>query len=82
MKEGRVVKGIKFANLRDAGDPVECAKAYQAAGFQIGAEHLFIVGQTQTPFGRLQEAGQILHGQRAKRLLENGAQIDQRVDVV
>ena len=32
MKEGRVVKGIKFANLRDAGDPVECAKAYQAAG--------------------------------------------------
>lgn len=32
MKDGRVVKGIKFANLRDAGDPVECAKAYQAAG--------------------------------------------------
>jgi cyclase len=29
---GRVVKGIKFLELRDAGDPVECAKAYDAQG--------------------------------------------------
>lgn len=29
---GRVVKGIKFQNLRDAGDPVELARAYDAAG--------------------------------------------------
>ena len=29
---GRVVKGIKFQELRDAGDPVECAKAYDAQG--------------------------------------------------
>ncbi|MEO8206692.1 MAG: imidazole glycerol phosphate synthase subunit HisF [Chthoniobacterales bacterium] len=29
---GRVVKGTKFLNLRDAGDPVECAKAYDAQG--------------------------------------------------
>ena len=29
---GRVVKGVNFVELRDAGDPVECAKAYQAAG--------------------------------------------------
>lgn len=29
---GRVVKGINFVNLRDAGDPVEVAKAYDAAG--------------------------------------------------
>src|SRR5436305_8291185 len=29
---GRVVKGIKFADLRDAGDPVEAAIAYDAAG--------------------------------------------------
>ncbi len=28
VKEGRVVKGVKFVNLRDAGDPVECAMAY------------------------------------------------------
>ena len=31
VKNGRVVKGIKFVNLRDAGDPVECAKAYDKA---------------------------------------------------
>ena len=29
---GRVVKGINFVNLRDAGDPVECAAAYDRAG--------------------------------------------------
>ncbi len=29
---GRVVKGVKFVELRDAGDPVECAKAYDAQG--------------------------------------------------
>ena len=32
VKDGRVVKGIKFVDLRDAGDPVECAKVYDAAG--------------------------------------------------
>jgi imidazole glycerol-phosphate synthase subunit HisF len=32
VKDGRVVKGIKFVNLRDAGDPVEAAIAYDAAG--------------------------------------------------
>ncbi len=32
IKEGRVVKGVNFVDLRDAGDPVECAKAYEAAG--------------------------------------------------
>jgi cyclase len=32
VKEGRVVKGVNFIDLRDAGDPVECAKAYDAAG--------------------------------------------------
>jgi imidazole glycerol-phosphate synthase subunit HisF len=32
VKDGRVVKGVKFVNLRDAGDPVEIAKAYDAAG--------------------------------------------------
>ena len=29
---GRVVKGVNFENLRDAGDPVELARAYDAAG--------------------------------------------------
>jgi len=32
VKDGRVVKGINFVNLRDAGDPVEAAVAYDAAG--------------------------------------------------
>ncbi len=32
VKDGRVVKGVNFVNLRDAGDPVECARAYDAAG--------------------------------------------------
>lgn len=32
IKDGRVVKGINFVNLRDAGDPVEAAKAYEKQG--------------------------------------------------
>ena len=32
VKDGRVVKGINFLNLRDAGDPAECAAAYDAQG--------------------------------------------------
>jgi len=32
VKDGRVVKGVNFVNLRDAGDPVEAAIAYDAAG--------------------------------------------------
>src|SRR3954463_1632709 len=32
VKDGRVVKGVNFVDLRDAGDPVEIALAYDAAG--------------------------------------------------
>ena len=32
VKEGRVVKGVSFVNLRDAGDPVELAEVYSAEG--------------------------------------------------
>jgi cyclase len=32
VKEGRVVKGVSFVNLRDAGDPVEVARVYDAEG--------------------------------------------------
>src|SRR6201987_2834385 len=32
VTEGRVVKGKKFVQLRDAGDPVECAKEYNRQG--------------------------------------------------
>src|SRR5207249_11128474 len=36
VKDGRVVKGVSFVNLRDAGDPVEIAKVYD----QDGADEL------------------------------------------
>jgi cyclase len=32
VKDGRVVKGVKFVDLKDAGDPVEAARAYDRAG--------------------------------------------------
>ena len=32
IKDGRVVKGVNFVSLRDAGDPVECAKQYNVSG--------------------------------------------------
>ena len=32
VNRGRVVKGVNFVDLKDAGDPVEIAKAYDAAG--------------------------------------------------
>ena len=32
VKDGRVVKGVSFAGLRDAGDPVEAAAAYDRQG--------------------------------------------------
>jgi imidazole glycerol-phosphate synthase subunit HisF len=32
VKDGRVVKGVQFEGIRDAGDPVECARRYDAAG--------------------------------------------------
>ncbi len=32
VREGRVVKGVQFQNIQDAGDPAECAAAYDKAG--------------------------------------------------
>ena len=37
VNAGRVVKGVNFVDLKDAGDPVEIAKAYD----QAGADHRF-----------------------------------------
>ena len=43
VNNGRVVKGVNFVQLRDAGDPVEIAKAYDAAGAdELVAEKAFI----------------------------------------
>jgi cyclase len=48
VTDGRVVKGTKFVNLRDAGDPVECAKAYDAQG----ADELVFLDITASSDGR------------------------------
>jgi len=48
MKDGRVVKGVKFNNLRDAGDPVENAKFYECEG----ADELAILDISATVEGR------------------------------
>jgi cyclase len=45
IKDGRVVKGINFINLRDAGDPVEQAKAYD----EMGADELVFLDISATP---------------------------------
>ena len=48
VKNGRVVKGVSFVNLCDAGDPVECAAAYDKAG----ADELVLLDITATHEGR------------------------------
>ncbi len=48
MREGRVVKGVHFVDIRDAGDPVACARAYCAAG----ADELAMLDITATVEGR------------------------------
>jgi len=45
---GRVVKGVNFVDLRDAGDPVECAKAYE----EQGADELTFLDITASSDGR------------------------------
>ena len=48
IKEGRVVKGVNFVNLRDAGDPVEQARIYD----QAGADELVFLDITATSDAR------------------------------
>lgn len=48
IKEGRVVKGVNFVNLRDAGDPVEQARIYNAQG----ADELVFLDISATHEGR------------------------------
>jgi cyclase len=48
VKDGRVVKGVNFVELRDAGDPVEQAAAYDAAG----ADELMFLDITASHEGR------------------------------
>lgn len=48
VKDGRVVKGVNFVDLRDAGDPVDAAKAYDEAG----ADELCFLDITASHEGR------------------------------
>lgn len=47
VKDGRVVKGVNFVNLRDAGDPVEQARVYD----NMGADELVFLDISATPEG-------------------------------
>src|SRR6202045_3675629 len=86
VKDGRVVKGVNFVALRDAGDPVEAAIAYDAAGadelcfLDITASHenrdtiLDVVSRTaQACFMPLTVGGGVRNLEDIRRLLACGA---------
>lgn len=86
VKDGRVVKGVQFVSLRDAGDPVEQARAYDAAGadelmfLDITASHerrgaiLDVIARTaDVCFMPLSVGGGIRQVEDARRLLLAGA---------
>lgn len=86
VKDGRVVKGVNFVGLQDVGDPVECAKAYNAQGadeivfLDINASHEgrdtieHVVRRTaQKVFVPLTVGGGIRSTEDFKRLLRAGA---------
>lgn len=86
IDDGRVVKGVRFQGLRDAGDPVECASAYEAQG----ADEIVLLDVSATPDGRannldvvasvrdvlsipLTVGGGVRSSEDASRLLDAGA---------
>ncbi len=86
VDKGRVVKGVKFVNLRDAGDPVEAATAYNDAGadelvfLDITASHerrpiiLDVVARTaEAAFMPLTVGGGIRTVEDIRKLLSAGA---------
>lgn len=86
VKDGRVVKGVNFVALRDAGDPVEQAAAYDAAGadelmfLDITASHegrgaiLDVIARTaDVCFMPLSVGGGVRTVEDARRLLRAGA---------
>lgn len=86
VKDGRVVKGVNFVELRDAGDPVECAIAYDRAGadelcfLDITASHenrgtiLDVVSRTaEACFMPLTVGGGVREPDDIRRLLLAGA---------
>ena len=86
VRDGRVVKGVQFVSLRDAGDPVEQARAYDEAGadelmfLDITASHegrpaiLDVVARTaEVCFMPLSVGGGVRSVEDARRLLRAGA---------
>ena len=86
VKDGRVVKGVNFVDLRDAGDPVEQARVYDAAGadelcfLDITASHekrdiiLDVVSETaEVCFMPLTVGGGVRRSEDIRRLLLAGA---------
>jgi cyclase len=86
VRDGRVVKGVHFVGLRDAGDPVECASRYDVAGadeitfLDITASHeargtlLDIVSRTaEVVFAPLTVGGGVRAPDDVRILLEAGA---------
>lgn len=86
IDDGRVVKGVRFQGLRDAGDPVVCASAYETQG----ADEIVLLDVSATPEGRannrdvvaavrdalsipLTVGGGVRVADDARRLLEAGA---------
>jgi len=86
VRDGRVVKGVKFQGLRDAGDPAERAAAYEGQG----ADELVVLDVSATPEGRsnatdtvrrvrevlgipLTVGGGVRRSEDARRLLDAGA---------
>ena len=86
VRHGRVVKGVQFVSLRDAGDPVDQARAYDEAGadelmfLDITASHegrpaiLDVVSRTaEVCFMPLSVGGGVRSVEDARRLLRAGA---------
>lgn len=86
VRDGRIVKGVRFANLRDAGDPVERAELYE----RDGADELCLLDVSATARGKahaietvrrvrrvlgipLTVGGGVRSVEDARRLLEAGA---------
>lgn len=62
VRDGRVVKGVRFQNLRDAGDPAELAARYEAEG----ADEITLLDVSATPEGRATAAQTVA---RVRRVL-------------
>jgi cyclase len=86
VRDGRVVKGVNFLGIRDAGDPVECARRYDAEGadevtfLDITASHegrnalLHVVERTaDVMFSPLTVGGGVREPEDVRALLDAGA---------